>query len=155
VKRVYSVNFDGVSVSAVQDLIGVYAGASMAFEVHSITLGQITATAVGNLRIALKRLPATVTSGSGGSAVTPQKTNYGDAAATVTARSNDTTVATSSGAVSVVKPDVYNVINGYQWIFPHEDRPIFQPSQACILSLETAPGSAETMSAELVIAELF
>lgn len=152
--REYSIEFDGVSVSAVQDLLAVYAGSSMAFEVHSITLGQITASAVGNLRITLKRMRATVSTGSGGSAPTVQKLNDGDAAATVTARANDTSQATATTSAKL-HADVYNVVNGYQWIFPPDDRPVIQPSQAAVLSLDTAPGSAETMSGTMVIAELF
>lgn len=153
--REYSVQFANVSVSAVQDLIAVYAGASMAFEVHSIQIGQITATAIGNLRISLKRLPATVTAGSGGTTPTPQKLNFGDAAATVTSHVNDTTQATTSGTSSTIIADIFNVVNGYQWIFPPDDRPNFQPSQAAVLSLDTAPGNAETMSGTMIIAELF
>jgi hypothetical protein len=152
--REYSIEFDGVAVSAVQDLLAVYAGANMAFEVHSITLGQISAVAVGNLRITLKRMRATVTSGSAGAAPTVQKLNDGDAAATVTARANDTTQATATTSTKL-HADVYNVVNGYQWIFPPDDRPVFQPNQAAVLSLDTAPGSAETMSGTMVIAELF
>ena len=80
--RTYSISFKQISVSAVQDLIAVYAGSSMAFEVHSFTLGQITAVNIGNLPISFKRLPATVSAGSGGSSATVQKIMRGDAAAT-------------------------------------------------------------------------
>jgi hypothetical protein len=153
--REYSVQFNNVSVSAAQDLISVFSGASMAFEVHSLQIGQITATAIGNLRISLKRLPATVTAGSGGTTPTPQKLNFGDSAATVTAHANDTTQATTSGTSSTLLSDIFNVVNGYQWIFPPDDRPVFQPSQAAVLSLDTAPGAAETMSGTMVIAEIF
>jgi hypothetical protein len=152
--REYSIEFDGVAVSAVQDLLAVYAGASMAFEVHSITLGQISASAVGNLRITLKRMRATVVTGTGGSAPTVQKLNDGDAAATVTARANDTGQATATTSAKL-HADVYNVVNGYQWIFPPDDRPVIGPSQAVVFSLDTAPGGSETMSGTMVIGELF
>lgn len=153
-KRVYTISFEAVAVTAVQDLIAVYAGASMPFEVHAIQLGQITATVVGNLNLSLKRLPATVTAGSGGGAGTLVAASPSDAAATVTARINDTTQATTSGTVAKVLVDVYNVINGYQWIFPPDDRPECGLNQAIVLSLDTAPGSSETMSGTLTIAEL-
>jgi hypothetical protein len=152
--REYSVQFNNVAVSAVQDLLAVYSGSGMAFEVHSITLGQISASAVGNLRVSLKRMRATVVAGTGGSAPTVQKLNDGDAAATVTARANDTGQATAT-TTAVLHADVYNVVNGYQWIFPPDDRPVFQPSQAAVFSLDTAPAGAETMSGTMVIAELF
>ncbi len=44
--RTYNVVFRGVSVSGAQDLCAAYAGASMALEVISITLGQVTLTTV-------------------------------------------------------------------------------------------------------------
>ena len=66
--RVYTVEFANVSVSAAHDLIGIYAGSSKAFKLHSVTIGQVTATAVGNLRLRINRLTSAVTSGSGGSA---------------------------------------------------------------------------------------
>src|ERR1700733_1041045 len=100
--RMYSINFTDVSVSAAQDLINITATAGMAFKIHRIEGGQRSLTAWESKPVKLVRLPATVTAGSGGSAVTPQKMNNGDAAATVTARANDTTPATTSGAATVL-----------------------------------------------------
>lgn len=151
--RTYTVSFAGVSVSAIQDLIAVYAGASMAFELHSITIGQITATSVGNLRLSVQRIPATVTAGSGGTSTTPRRGLPGDSAPTVTARINDTTQATTSGTKEQLHADAFNVVNGYQWVWPPDDRPVITPNQAVSLSLDTAPGSAEVMSGTMVIAE--
>ncbi len=152
--RVYTTGFANVSVSAVQDLIALYAGASGAFELHEFVLGQITATTVGNLRFRLRRLPATVTAGSVGSAGTINRARSGDAAATVTSRVNDTTQATTSGTAVDIRPDVYNPINGYQYLPAPEDRPACNPSEAMVISLDQAPGSAETMSATATFAEL-
>lgn len=153
--RIYSVSFNGVSVSAVQDLLAVYAGLSMAFEVHSIQIGQVTQTAVEAVRISLNRLPATVTSGSGGTAPTPQKLANSDAAATITARVNDTTQATTNGTSATLLADTFNLVNGYQWIFPPDDRPVCGPSQAIVLSLDSAPAASRTMSGTIIVEELF
>lgn len=152
--RVYTVSFTNVSVSAVQDLFGIYCGSSAAVELHEFVIGQITATTVGNLRLTLKRLPATVTAGSSGNAGTVNKSRSGDAAATATARINDTTQATTSGTAVSLRGDVYNPINGYQYLPAPEDRPAANPSEALIVSLDTAPGSAETMNGTVVFAEL-
>lgn len=151
--RVYTITSQNVSVSAVQDILAAYSGASGAFEVHEFVLGQITATTVGNLRLRGRRLPATVTAGSGGTAPTPSKSRSGDAAATITARANDTTQATSSGTALDIRSDVYNPINGYQFLPAPEDRPACNPSEAFVWSLDTAPSSAETMNASLTVAE--
>lgn len=151
--RTYSVRFAAVSVAAVQDLIGIYCGASMGIELHGVTIGQITNTTVQNLAVSIKRLPATVTAGTGGGAGTVRKIDNGDAAATATARINDTTQATTSSTAEILLSDVYNTVNGYQFFFPPEDRPSFGLSQACILSLDTAPSAGMTMSGTLIFAE--
>jgi hypothetical protein len=153
--RIYTVSFSGVAVSAVQDLLAVYSGSSMAFAVHSIQIGQITQTSVEAVRISLKRLPATVTTGSGGTGPTPQPASAGDSAATVTARANDTTQATTNGTAVTLLADAFNLVNGYQWIFPPDDRPVAKLSEAIVLSLDSAPSAARTMSGTIVVEELF
>lgn len=153
--RVYSVEFSNVSVSAIQDMLAIYAGPSMAFEIHSLQVGQTTATTVGNLQISVRRITANVVTGTGGTAVTPQQVeSWNDAAATVTARANDTTKATGNLAASVIFADIYNVVNGYQWIFPPDDRPVIAPGQAASFSLDVAPGSAQTTSGSVTFAEI-
>ncbi|MDE2096256.1 MAG: hypothetical protein KGL39_03355 [Patescibacteria group bacterium] len=152
--RVYTMTFANVSVSAVEDLLALYAGASAAFEVHEFVIGQITGTTVANLRFTANRLPATVTAGSGGAAGTINKARSGDAAATVTGRTNDTTQATTSGTKVVIRADVYNTINGYQFLPAPEDRPACNPSEAFVVSLDQAPGSAETMNGSITFGEL-
>ncbi len=151
--RTYSVRFAAVSVAAVQDLLAVYCGASMGIELHGITIGQITGTTVQNLAVSVKRLPATVTAGTGGSAVTPRRAEVNDATATATARANDTAQATTSGTAETLLSDVFNIVNGYQFFWPPEDRPSFTLSQAAVLSLDTAPSSSVTMSGTLIFAE--
>ncbi len=152
--RAYSVSFSGVSVSAVQDLIGLYCGSAMACELHGIEIGQITATTVAALRVSVKRLTATVTSGSVGTSATPRKALSGDAAATATARINDTTQATTSGTAETLHSDVLNVINGLSFFWPPNDIPVIGLNQAAVVSLDTAPGSAMTMSGTLYFAEI-
>lgn len=153
--RCYTISFKQVSVSAVQDLLAAYCGSSKAISVHSVQLGQITGTTVQNLPITINHLPATVTAGSGGSSVTPQKANPGDAAATITARANDTSQATTGGTKNQLVADVYNTINGYFWQPPIADRPVVEPSAALVVSLDGAPSSALTMSGTITVEELF
>lgn len=151
--RSYSVRFAGVAVSAVQDLIALYSGSSMGLELHGLVIGQITGTTVQNLAMSIKRLPATVSAGTGGNSATPQKIDRGDAAATATARINDTAQATTGGTASVLHSDVINTVNGYQFFWPPDDRPSIGLSEAAVLSLDTAPASAMTMSGTLYFGE--
>lgn len=152
--RIYSVVFSNVSVAAAQDFMSLQTTSAMACAIHSVTIGQITATTVGNLRITLKRFSGAYSIGSVGTSATPVKMNFGDAAATCTGRTNDTTQTTSGTAATLVA-DVYNPINGWQFLPPPEDRPIIAISQAFIVSLDTAPSGAETTNGTLVFEELF
>jgi hypothetical protein len=152
--RVYTVNFASVAVSTAQDLITIFTGAK-AVRLHSAVIGQTTAATVGNLAVSIKRLPATVTAGSGGTTPTPQPVSPNDTAATITAHANDTTRTTTGGTAAVMVADVFNVINGYLYLPPDEDRIVVGPSQALVLSLDTAPGSSETMSGTITVEELF
>jgi hypothetical protein len=155
-QRVYTCEFNGVAVSAVQDLFMLQTTSGMAAELHEIVLGQVTATSVGNLKVSLKRFSGSYTPGSGGSAGTVSKTNFNDSAATCTVGLNETSqTAVNTGAVANVRNDVFNVINGWQYLPAPEDRIQIAPSQALVVSLDTAPGNAETMSGTIVFAELF
>lgn len=151
--RIYTVSFKAVTLAAVQDLFGIYAGASMAAEIHSVKLGQFTGSTIGSAQIRLRKLPATVTSGSGGASVTPASLRTTDAAATVTARVNDTTQATTSGTAADMA-DGWDLPFGYLWMPPEADRPIIKPSEAFIVSLDTALSSF-VASGTLVFRELF
>ena len=153
--RPYAVGFSNVSISAVEDLFGIYAGSVKAFEVHSFVIGQITAVSVGNLRIRGIILPATVSAGSGGTTPTLFPISTDRTSATITAHANDTSQATTNGTAQLIHSDAYNVVNGYQWVWPVSDRPVIEPSQAFILSLDTAPSPGQVTNASIIVAELF
>ena len=152
-RGVYSVQFNNVSVSAAQDFFLIIAGATHKAIIHGAQIGCLS-TAVQNLRITGKRLPATLTNGSGGSTPTPQKTDPQDAAASITAHANDTTPATTSGTASTIFADVLNTVNGYVWFPPREDRPKIDLSEGFVLSLDTAPSAAMTMNGTIWVEEI-
>jgi hypothetical protein len=151
--RLYSMSFQNVTMSAVQDALCVYAGASKIFAVLSVNLGQVTATSVGNLRVRIRYLPTTVTAGSGGSAGTLKPFVSGDVAATITGRINDTTQAISGTAVDLWS-DQWNVINGFLWVPPIPSRPpVCGLSGAIVVSIDSAPASL-VVSGSVVVEEL-
>ena len=152
--REYTVSFQNVSVAAAQDMLAVYAGANMAFEVVSFGVGPSNTT-VENLLINVKRLPATVTTGSGGAAVTPAPDQDSDSSAQVTARRNDTTQATTSGTATYHYSSAVNEVNGIDYIFPTGLRPVAKPNEAIVFEVTTAPGAGRTMSGYMKVRELF
>ena len=95
------------------------------------------------LRITMRHMTATVTIGSGGSAVTPVANRPGTneiVAAGFVARCNDTTVATTSGTSTVMEELAWNVRNvpWERWI-PEEMRPVAIQGEALIVRLESTP----------------
>jgi hypothetical protein len=153
--RLYQLGFSNVTVSAVQDLFLLLAGASKIVAIQSVSLGQVTNTAVQNLRVRGRYLPTTVTNGSGGSAGTIGRTNPSDAAATATARTNDTTQASTSGTAVDIFDDVWNTVNGFLWLPPIIGRPpIIGLSGAFVLSLDTAPSAGMVSNGTIVFEEL-
>lgn len=152
--RIYAISFQNVTVAAVQDLFLVLAGATKIIGIQSVTLGQTTNTSVQNLRVRGQYLPTAVTNGSGGAAVTPRPYDPGDAAATITARTNDTTQATSSGTVADLFDDVWNTINGFIWVPPVPGRvPLIGLSGAFRLTLDTVPGAGMVSNGTVVVEE--
>ena len=153
--RMYSISFTDVSVSAAQDLINITATSGMAFKIHRIEGAQRTLTAWEAKPVKLVRFPATVTAGSGGSAVTPARLNNGDAAATVTARSNDTTAMTTNSTATLLLSEDFVFLNGFLVVFTPDERPVIAPSQGVALNLPVAPSGATSMSFTIIIEELF
>lgn len=150
--RTYTAQSNNVSVSAVQDLISLQTTSAMVMEIDELSLGQITATTIGNLRCSFKRFSGGYSIGSAGTSATPRPHVFGDSAAIVTARMNDT-AQTSGGTSVTLDSDALNVINGYTKLAAPEDRWSFTISQAFVWSLDSAPASAETMSVKATFRE--
>lgn len=152
--RFYSISFEDVSVSAAQDLINITSTATMAFKLWRIELGQRSLTTWEAKPIRIRRFPATVTAGSGGSAQTPAPMINGDPAATITARKNDTTAMTTSGTAVTLLTREFEFLNGLVIVFTPMEAPTFTISQGCAINLPTAPSGATSMSMTVIVEEL-
>lgn len=102
-------------------------------------------------RITIRHMTATVTIGSGGSAVTPVANRPGTAdiaAAGFTARCNDTTVSTTSGTSTIMEELAWNERSSpwERWI-PEELRPYAAQTEVLIVRLEST--LADDMTGEL------
>jgi hypothetical protein len=143
--EIFTIVCENVSVTAAQDVLCAYAAATKKLQVLGVELAANGQTTVGNYPLRLRYLPATVTPGSGGSAVTPHNINPDGAAASFTARRNDTSQATSSGTIVDIVPTQFNPINGYYWTPPpavqQGDEPKIELSGAFSLSLDGVSGT--------------
>lgn len=153
--RLYSVSFADVAVAAAQDLINLTATANMGLKIHYIELGQRTLSAWEAKNVILRRNPATVTVGSGGGAGTIRRMNPSDAAATFTARINDTTGQTTSSTAETLLARDWEFLNGFFWMPAPEQRPIIRPGEGFAIVLGTAPSASMTASGTAIVEELF
>ncbi len=151
---VFTTIINAVAVSAAQDLFSLKAGTTYPFILHSINLSQKTLTAVEGKQLLINRLTATFTQGSGGTAPTPVLLSPGGSASTVTAHINDTTPGTTNGTTTNIYSDVWQFLNGWLWQPYPEDRPIFNISTGCVVSMITAPSASMTVSGTIVWEEL-
>jgi hypothetical protein len=141
--EIFTVVCENVAVTAAQDVIGAYASASKKLQLLAVELSANGQTTVGNYPLRLRYLPATVTSGSGGSAATPHNVNPDGAGPSFTARTNDTVHAISSNTVVDYVASQFNPINGYYWQPPVGvgEEPKADLSGALVLSLDTVTGT--------------
>lgn len=146
----YYASFSGVTISAAQDLFNVAATSSVGFELAEFTICPDNVTTSAEVRLSIKRMTATVTNGSGGSAITWVKQNTSNTAAVLTGRMNDTTRATTTGSTTVFASVGMQLLNGYQFLPPPEHRPQLVASENLIIGLETAPASS-TWSGYIVV----
>ena len=151
---IYSAVFNGVAVTAQQDLFELNVAADALVIVHCVELSQSTETgdaAEEGLNILFKR--GATTSGSGGSTVTPVPLSAGEVAYGGTVEANNTTKATS-GTIATLRPDNWNVRGPYLWLPPPELRIPLAPSTRFTVELATTPADSITMSGCLWFEEI-
>lgn len=158
--RAYAVEFHAVSISAQQDLFYIKPAADKICVIEAVYLSNVGIAAdAGDAQeelydIRLAYVPATVTVGSGGGAMTPNPLSINDAAAGFTARINDTTKATSSGTIVWRHSDGWNVRVPYVWMPPPEHRPIVANAAAMTLQLNSTPTDAVTCNGTMIVREM-
>ena len=138
--RRYVVTFEGVAISAAQDLFEIKGAAGKTAKILRCWLGMTDTTlqTAQALQLRCRFLPATVTDGSGGTTPTFQKLDPGDAAASITALANNTTKATTSGTAVVVHEAGVHNYAGHEWN-PFRDtrgsEQVIGPSEAFVYEL--------------------
>lgn len=152
--RIYTGAFSGVSVSATQDFFEITAPSSAVVVLHEVHITNDASETSEQLPVSIIRVPATITSGSGGSSVTAWKKSPGDASAGATVEANNTTVATTSSTLETIHRLGDNVLNGWHWVWAPESRIVIPPSGCVVVRLGTAPGAALTMSGEITWEEI-
>ena len=144
--RIYAVPYTGTITNAGgdTDLFSFAPADDKAIRLRGFRLSQISEVgdaAEEGLRIAVRRMTATWTVGSGGSAITALAP-LGESTGTVwgfTARGNDTTISTTSGTNQVCDEMGWNIRNSpYEWIYPDVDFcPVAKQGEAIVICQHT------------------
>lgn len=155
--RQYRVTFGGstgVSVSQAQDLLQIKGASGKIVRVVKVwaKATDTTLPTAQMLQFRCRFLPATVTDGSGGSSPTPQKVDPGDAAASFTAKANNTTQATTSGTAVELHNWGEHVYSGADESFP--DRPPVGPSESFTFELLSTPSGTLHLSGGALVEEI-
>jgi hypothetical protein len=104
----------------------------------------------------VKRASSTYTSGSGGnSSVARTPTRAGDAAATFTAKTNNTTqIAVNTGTLTTVVQSCFNIRAGLLLFWTPETAITCSASQALAVGMSAAPADSVTWEATAYVGEL-
>lgn len=151
---VYTVQFNGVAVTAAQDLFELVAASGKPIVILGFTLSQTTElgdAAEEALSILLKSGQST--SGSGGSSPTPVANDSTMAAASFAAEANNTTKA-SSGTIVTHGSWAWNIRQPLDVLFTQEQQLVMAASRRCTLELVGAPADSVTMSGTIWIQEI-
>src|SRR5262245_46868081 len=126
--RIYSIAYNGTITAAGTDtdLLSLQPATNKPVKLRGILLSQISETGdtqEEGLRITVRRMGATFTVGSGGSLITAATPSHdsADPVWSLTARCNDTTVATTSGTNDIkIELGWINRASPYELWFPDE-----------------------------------
>lgn len=161
--RMYRVPYTGTLTNAGgdADLIILQPADDKPIRLAGFFLGQsseVGDAAEENLRVTARHMTGTVTV-TGGTSVTPvaNRPGTGDvAAAGFTATANCTTVATTSGASTIMEELAWNVRNTpWERFIPEEMRPIALQTEALILRLESTVADDITVQMTFFVEEGF
>lgn len=156
--RMYTVQFDAVTVSAAQDLFEITPADDKPIQICGLSLDNVGGTAdAGDASEELLRLAVIrgfTSSGSAGSAPTPVPCQFGDAAAAFTAEVNNTSLATTGSSTQPwslgwnPRVPLREFLPQEYWISAS------QANTTIVVRLVTAPADAMSTSGTLWVAEL-
>jgi len=153
--RIYSAPFEGIAVSAVQDVFEILCPSDAVLCLHRAEVSDETSETSEQAVILIRRGVGAVTSGSGGSTITPAPLQLGESASGATVERNNTTpMVVGSGTLTTLDSRAFNWLNGYLWAPTPEERIYISPGDRVAFNLVNAPGASRTCSGVLVFEEL-
>ncbi len=158
--RIYTVPWTGTVTNAGgnTDLWEILPGDDLPCKIRGFRLGQTSElgdTAEESLRITVRRMRATVTSGSGGSAGAPEQVDLSNQAPGFASETNNTTVATTSGDSEIIEEMAWNIRSSpFEVWYPDPDfAPKAVQGEALLIRCESTVADDITFGGTLWIEE--
>ncbi len=146
--------FNGVAITAQQDLFELVAPSAKYVKLYMVKLTQTTEVGDAqeeNLSILFKR--GQTTTGSGGSSPTVTALSGVDGDGTSTVKANNTTKATA-GTIKTFDVDTWYERSPFLWLPVPEARPIISASVRMTIELATTPADSITANGFILFEEL-
>lgn len=158
--RIYTVPWTGTVTNAGgnTDLWEILPADDLPCKIRGFRLGQTSEvgdTAEEGIRITVRRMRATVTSGSGGSAGAPEQVDLSNQAPSFASETNNTTVATTSGDSEILEELAWNERNSpFEVWYPDPDfAPKAVQGEALLIRCETTVADDITFCGTIWIEE--
>ena len=152
--RIYTAQFNGVAITAVQDLFNLLAGTNTPIEVHDFHLAQTSDFGDAQEEVLLISIKQGATSdGTGGTTPSKVPRDVDDSAAATTVRANDATTRASGGTIVTHYSYGWNVRVPFDKVYTPECRPYAKGGRRLILGLEGAPADSLTVSGSITFSE--
>lgn len=147
----YSATFEGVAVTAAQDLFELLSAAAAATIIHQVTISQSSDAGDAQaemLPILIHRGTAT---GTGGTTVTPSPLNEGDPAFSGVVEANNTT---QSAEGTFIHAEGWNVQIGFFYLPTPKGQFMIPPNGFFIVELQTNPADSLTVEGTILFEEI-
>jgi len=134
--RIYTVRVAPTAVSAALDFLELVPATDKPVIIHKVVISPQDSETNQQIRVTVRTLPATLTSGSGGSTPTSNERNTHDAASAFTVEAFNTSRASSSGTVRYHADEGFPSQGGYEYLPDIYERPVVYAGQAFVVGIE-------------------
>jgi hypothetical protein len=140
--RIYTIRVAPTAVSAALDFLEIRPAAEKPVIVHKVVISPTASETNQQVEATVRTLPATLTSGSGGSTPVIGKKAESNAAAGFAVEAFNTTRATSSGTVAYHADEGFPSQGGFEYLPDISERPIVKNGEAFVVGIEESLGGA-------------
>ncbi len=151
--RIYTVRVTPTAVSAALDFLEIQPASNKPVILHKVVISPTVSETNQQVQATVRTLPATLTSGSGGSTPTIHKKNESDAAAAFTVEAFNTTRASSSGTGAYHCDEGFPSQGGFEYLPDISERPIAKNGEAFVIGIEESMAGA-VMGGYAVVEEI-